>query len=188
MANTNGPFGFRPVRMVGSSAERSTEYSIASGLNTSIFTGDPVKMTGTGTDITVALGGDTTTIGVFAGCRYINDQGQPTWARYWPANATYTNAVALVWDDPNTVFECQVDTLNAADVSLLADWNDGAGSTATGMSGRSLVGSAGATTGKSARILRLTPIPDNAYGAYAKAEVLLIEHALRGVVAGVGGV
>jgi hypothetical protein len=30
--------------------------------------------------------------------------------------------------------------------------------------------------------------PDNEYGAYAKIEVVFAEHALKGVVAGVGGI
>lgn len=187
MANTNGPFGFRPVRLAGGGDVRTTEYSIASSLGTAIYLGDPVQMTGTGTNIAHAEGGNVDNIGVFAGCSYVNEQGRPTWSHYWPANSLFTKVVAYVWDDPNLIFEAQADTLAEGDIGALADWDDGTGSSLTGLSGRSLVASSTGTTGKSMRILRLTPIPDNAYGAYAKVEVMFVEHVLKGVVAGVGG-
>lgn len=187
MANTNGPFGFRPVRLLGGGDVRQTEYSVASAYGTKIFLGDVVQMTGTGTNIEVAAGGNVDNIGVFAGCSYVNEQGRPTWSHYWPANSLFTNVVAYVWDDPNIIFEVQCDTLAEGTVGQLADWDDGTGNTSTGVSGRSLVASSTAGTDKSMRILRLSPIPENAYGAYAKAEVMFVEHVLKGVVAGVGG-
>ena len=68
------------------------------------------------------------------------------------------------------------------------DYDDGAGTAFTGLSGREGVASVTGTTAKSLRIMRLVPRPDNAYGAYAKAEVMFAEHALKGVIAGVGGI
>lgn len=188
MSNTNGPRGLRPLRHLSGGAVRMNEYSIASGYNTNIFTGDPVEKTGTGKNIQVAAGGNVDNLGTFAGCRYVNAAGEQVFSQYWPANTVATNIVALVYDDPNIIFEVQCDTLNEADVGLLADWDDTAGSAATGQSGRSAVASTGATTGKSLHILGLVNRPDNEYGAYAKAEVIFAEHALRGVVSGVGGI
>jgi len=188
MANTNAPFGLRPVRLFNGGDIRSTEYSIASAYGTKIYLGDVVQMTGTGTNIEVAAGGNVDNIGVFAGCSYINEQGRPTWSHYWPASSSFTQVKAYVWDDPNIIFEAQADTLAEADIGLLADWDDGTGSTLTGLSGRSLAASSGATTGKSLRILRLAPTPGNAYGAYAKVEVMFQEHVLKGTVSGVGGI
>lgn len=188
MTNVNGPFGLRPHRHIGGGVIRNGVYSIASGYNASIFLGDPVVMTGTGRNVAVAAGGTTNSQGVFAGVRYNDAEGRVKFAKYWPANQVASKIEALVWDDPEIAFLIQCDVLNEADVGLLADWDDAAGSTVTGMSGRSLVASAGATTGKSLRIQKLADYPDNQYGAYAKAEVVFIEHALRGVVAGVGGV
>lgn len=188
MANTNAPQGLSPVRLFNGGDVRSTEYSIASDYATKIHLGDVVQMTGTGTNIAIAEAGNVDNIGVFAGCSYINEQGRPTWSHYWPASSSFTKVVAYVWDDPNLIFEIQTDTLAAADIGLLADWDSGTGTDLTGKSGLSLAASGGATTGKSLRILRLSPSPDNAYGAYAKAEVMFQEHVLKGTVSGVGGI
>lgn len=188
MANTNAPFGLRPVRLFNGGDIRSTEYSIASNYGTKIFLGDVVQMTGTGKNIEVAAGGNVDNLGVFAGCSYINEQGRPTWSHYWPASSSFTQVKALVWDDPNLIFEAQVDTLAEADIGQLIDWDDGTGNTLTGLSGRQLAATSLAATDKSLRIMRLSSYPDNAYGAYAKAEVMFIEHVLKGVVAGVGGI
>ena len=67
-------------------------------------------------------------------------------------------------------------------------WAAGTGSTTTGNSGAYASNSTKGTTNGQLRIERLVPRVDNAYGAYAKAEVSWAEHALKGVVAGVGGV
>jgi hypothetical protein len=188
MANTNGPFGFRPVRRLDGGGDiRTTEYSIASTYNTAIYTGDPVQMTGTGRNIELSEAGNVDNIGVFAGVRFVNAAGEQKFSKFWTAGTTGTDIVALVWDDPNIVFECQFDTLAAGDIGELTDWNAGTGSAATGQSG-AYCEAAGATSGESMRILRLVNRPDNEYGAYAKAEVCFIEHVLKGVIAGVGGV
>lgn len=188
MSNTHGPFGLRPARQQNGGVMPMTAYSIASGYDADIFIGDPVAMTGTGRNIAVAAGGTTNAVGVFAGVRYVDSEGRQKFSKKWPANLVATEIEALVWDSPETIFEGECDTLAEADIGLLADWDDGTGGAKTGLSGRSIVASTGATTGKSLRLLRLSPRPENSYGAYAKAEVLFIEHALRGVVAGVGGV
>jgi len=189
MANVNGPNGFKPVRLLGGGADiRTTEYSIASAYGTNIFFGDPVQMTGTGKNIALAEAGNVDNIGVFAGCRYVNSQGKQIFSKHWPASTTATNIVALVWDNPDIVFEAQTDTVAAADIGTLADWAAGTGSTATGMSGAYLAASTGGTTDKSMRILRLVNRADNEYGAYARVECMFIEHVLKGVVAGVGGI
>ena len=188
MANRDGANGLRPSRHLTGGVVRANEYSIASEYNTNIFTGDVVEMTGTGKNVAVAAGGNVDNVGVFAGCRYVNAQGEQKFSAYWPANTTATDIVALVYDDPNIVFSAQCDTLAEADVGLLTDWDDGAGSVVSGQSGRELAASLGATTGQALRILGLVPSPDNAYGAFAKVEVAFAEHVMKGVVAGVGGI
>lgn len=187
MANTNSPFGFRARRHMTGGMIRLSEYSIASAYSSNIFLGDPVEMTGTGKNIQLAAAANVDSIGVFAGCRYVDSQGNQKFSKYWPASTTATDIVAMVYDDPNIVFEMQVDTIAAADVGLLVDWNAGSGSTITGVSGAYADISSAAATDKSLRILGLVPRVDNAYGAYAKIEVVFAEHALKGVVAGVGG-
>ena len=188
MANVNGPFGLRPARHHSGGKIGANEYSIASGYATSIFTGDVVEMSGTGKNVEKAAAQNADNVGVFAGCRYVDAQGKQVFNQYWPASTTATEVVAFVYDDPNIVFEAQCDTLVEGDVGALADWAVGTGSIVTGDSGLYVVASSTGTTGKALRIMGLSDKADNAYGAYAKAEVMFAEHVMKGVVAGVGGV
>jgi hypothetical protein len=167
---------------------RANEYSIASAYGTSIYHGDVVEMTGTCKNVSKAAATNVDNIGVFAGCRYVNSAGQQIFSKYWPASTTATDIVAFVYDDPNILFSVQCDSLAEAAVGTLIDWNVGTGSTVTGYSGLYAVGSSTATADQSLRVMGLLQSPDNAYGAYAKAEVSFAEHALKGVVAGVGGI
>jgi hypothetical protein len=192
MANTNAPFGLSPVRKLGAACQSiaSNAYSIASGYNTAIKKGDPVKLTGTGTNIALADAGDTA-VGVFAGCKYVDNQNRMIYTDYWPASAVTfdgTDAECTVYDDPTTVFEIQCDTLAKADIGAHCDWVAGSGSTITQISGAYAAGSATATSGKGLRILRLSERLGNDYGAYAVAEVMFAEHTLLGVTSGAGGV
>ena len=187
MANENGPNGLRAVRHSTGGAIRLSEYAIASAYNTDIFTGDQVEMTGTGKIIAKAAAGNMDSIGVFAGCRYVDAQGRQVFSPMWPANQVATDIRAMVYDDPNIVFEAQVSTIAAADVGQLADWAAGTGNATTGISGGYIDGATFAASNATFRVLGLVPRVKNEYGAYAKIEVMFIEHALRGVVAGVGG-
>jgi hypothetical protein len=188
MANTNAPFGLRPVGHIAGGDVRLQEYSIASAYNTNIFQGDVVELTGTGTNVALAAAENVDNLGVFWGCRYVDSSGNQVFKNYWPADTVGTNIVALVYDDPMTMFECQTDTLAAADVGTLVDWNAGTGSTTTGVSGLYAVGSVTGTSGKGLRVKKLVPRPDNAYGAYAKAHVVFAEHIHLTGAAGAGGV
>ena len=189
MANRNGPMGLRPVRKLGGGDITNNGYDIAVDYTTAIYTGDVVEMTGTGKNIAVAASGNVDNIGVFAGCSYTDSDGSTKFSPYWPGVTGKTNVKAYVYDDPDIVFEVQGDSVAAADIGTLVDYTVGTGSTITGLSGlTATVNGATGTTGKSLRIMRLVDRPDNAYGAYAKIEVMIAEHALKGVVAGVGGV
>ena len=72
----------------------------------------------------------------------------------------------------------------------VADWNVGTGNTKSGQSGLVCRGVCAPAPRRAAvlKIMGLANRPDNAYGSYAKAEALLIEHVNRAVVAGVGGI
>lgn len=189
MSNVDSPFGLRAVRHMTGGCVRTNEYSIASAYNTNLFHGDVVQMTGTGKNIAIAAAGNADNIGVFKGCRYVNAQGEQKFSKHWPANQVATQIVAMVYDDPNIVYEAQCDTLAEGDVGALVDINAGTGSTVTGVSGvYADVGAGTATTGKSLRLIELKNSPDNAYGTYAKAFVVFAEHALSRVVSGVGGI
>lgn len=189
MANVNAPFGLRPIKVLGGGCPKpSGGYSIASGYAANLFYGMPVEMTGTGTNIQQAAAGNVDNIGVFGGCAYTDANGKRVHSELWPSGTVATNIEALVYDDPKIIYEAQCDTLAEADVGLLADWDGVTGSTTTRHSTASVAASGGATTGKSLRILRLVNRADNAYGAYAKAEVIFAEHALGTGAAGAGGV
>lgn len=189
MANTNAPRGFVPVRHLTGGQITLREFSIASGYNTALGAGDPVELTGTGTNIQLAASGNVDNLGVFAGVRYTNSSGQRVYSGYWPANTTGTNIVALVYADPMIVYTIQGDSVAAGDVGALADWTAGTPSATTQQSTTYLaVNGATGTTGKSVRILGLSPKPNNNYGAYAKLEVVFAEHALLTAAAGAGGV
>lgn len=189
MANTNAPFGFRPVKVLGGGCPKpSGGYSIASGYAANIFSGMPVERSGTGTNIVQAAAGNVDNIGIFYGCNYIDANGKVQYSQYWPTGTVATEIEAFVYDDPAIIFEVQCDTLAAADISLLADWNGVTGSTTSGRSTAVLAASTGATTGKGMHIMRLVTRPDNALGAYAVAEVKFAEHSFGTGVAGAGGV
>ena len=190
MSNNNAPYGLRPSRKLGGGCVANGGYEIASGQVGAMFQGDVVQMTGTGKGIEIAAAGVTNAIGVFAGCNFIDAEGRVTFKPYWPSGQTLeanTKCEALVYDDPGIIFRAQADTVAAADVGALADWVAGTGNPKTGRSGTQVEASATATTGKSLRIYGLLPEVGNEYGAYAEVEVMFAEHALTGVVSGVGG-
>jgi len=187
MANSDAPNGFRPTKSADGEPRNNvySRYTIASGYGTSIFSGDPVKSTGTGASngavgIQVAAAGDTVR-GVFAGVNYIDAQGRPIFSKYWPASTVATQIEALVYDDPEMIFEVQASTSVAAtDLSNKADFvNDGSGSTVYGTSTYELDSSSIGGGGKDGLlIMGLVSTPDNAFGTNAKLYVRFNQHEL----------
>lgn len=113
MASTFSPYGFKPIGITTAAAynQKTRQFPIASGYNTSIFNGDLVSPL---TDGTIARNNDTTTVttpgilGVFMGCSYTNPSTlQRIFAQYWPANTVASDAVAYVFDDPEGIFQVQ---------------------------------------------------------------------------------
>lgn len=180
MANTNAPYGFRPIRHLAGGVIRNSRRRIASAYNTAIYMGDPVKLLGTGY-INLAAAGDRI-LGIFAGCNYVQSNGDVKWSPYWPASTATLGSAdveALVWDDPNIVFQVQsgVTSPALADIGALADHVAGTGSAVTGQSGAYLSGTVGTGTA-SFRILDFVNKPDNEIGQYADIEVQLFESEL----------
>jgi hypothetical protein len=190
MANVDAKFGLRPVRTLGSENVNQNVFSIATDYATAIYTGDVVEMTGTGKNVTKAAATNVDNIGVFVGCSYTDANGKPTFSPYWPGVSDgKANIKAFVVSDPETIFEVQADGCVEGEIGVLVDWNVGTGSALTGLSGLyAVVSGTSATTGGSLRVLGLVDRPDNAYGAYAKIEVMFAEHVLGRVVSGVGGI
>lgn len=179
MANVSGPYGLRPSRHQTGGCNRNSTYTIASAYNTNIFYGDPVKLAGTLNNraVELAAAGDIA-CGVFAGCSYVDAQGTPRWSKYWPADTVATDVVAYVYDDPDMLFTIEASTaITAASIGQYADWDDTAGSAATGISGQSLDTPAATFTG--VKLMGVVPSPDNELGQYAKVEVMFAEHEYK---------
>lgn len=132
---TNAPFGLKPLNSTAQTERLSTYYIPASAdgattYNANIFTGDLVVFNktnasaGSGMNMIQvyvtnpdANGAGSSTadpvLGVFAGCKYTNAQGTRVESGYWPASTQVmpgSKIEALVYDDPNTIFEVQVST------------------------------------------------------------------------------
>lgn len=189
VANPNAPFGLRVVRHRSGGTVRLSEYAIADQYGTNLFLGDPVLVTGTGTNIGIAAAGTSNKItGVFAGCEYQNALGDTIWSKYWPTGTVTLNAKGakcFVIDDPDVMFEVMFDTLAAADVRALANLVAGAGNTKTGLSGWTAAHPPGAGENQ-VKIMALPlsevnpgSVPNN-YGAFAVAQILIGQHELVG--------
>lgn len=192
MANTDRPFGLRPVSYLNGSPWNGqvNMYLVPSSDATAIYVGDPVKSGGTagaagvvvnGIDvegmptIAVAAAGNTLR-GVVVG--FLPKQSDLTVLH----REASTNRIALVVDDPNVVFEVQEDSGGAAtaavDVGENADILYTAGSSTTGQSAVELDSSTHVTTSAQLRILGFVKRPDNAIGTNAKLLVKINEHEL----------
>lgn len=170
MTALSAPFGVRPVSHP-SGTLRQTEYlnGVASGYDTDIFTGTPVKYDTSGNLVVTAAGADTT-VGVFAGCEF-SSNGRYFVLPYWPADQTYDAfgpARFYLNDDKGILYEAQADgpvvqTQVGEGINLAAPPSP-AGSVFTGASFQQLDN---ATTGATPAtfILRgLAPYEDNAWG------------------------
>lgn len=152
MATTAAPYGLRPVKRADGLpyAGATSQYLIdPAGEATNLFYGQVVIIgadgfialaTGTGADLTSNSISGTTgvgAIGVFVGCEYTNDMGQTVQAQYYPSGAL--NGKAYVVDDPNVLFQAQLDgagaqTIIGANTFFAAAQTSSTGSTATGNS------------------------------------------------------
>jgi hypothetical protein len=189
--NVDSAFGLVPHRHITGGEIRSNAYPIASGYAANIFRGDPVILAADGS-LTIAAALSTAIVGVFAGVKYTDALGNITYSGFWPANTVATNIEAMVYDDPDIAFKVQTDATGAVEVDkgALCSLEIVAGDPKTGQSKTNLDVSAGlAATGKQMRILRL--IDNGGYnepGPFSQVEAIFATHAIKGVVAGVGGV
>jgi hypothetical protein len=124
------PYGLKPINLIGGQvfAGSTREYAIPYGYATSIFYGDIVGLTrGNVQRLTVETGTLGTVTGVFLGCSYTNPTTkQKQFAQYWPAGTTAGDAVAIVCDDPDTVFKavvCSATTVVASGARALIGQN-----------------------------------------------------------------
>ena len=180
MANLDAPAGAKPFRHLSGGMIRASEYKIASGTSSDIFTGDFVKLLSTGY-IDVASAGNRI-LGVFAGVKYTASDGEVVYKKYFPTGTTTlasADVTAYVYDDPNITYRIQsAGSADFADIGNLADHVAGSGSTTTGQSGHEVSGTTGTGTA-GLRILSLIDDPDNSAGTNGELEVVIYEHELN---------
>jgi len=106
------PYGLKPINLIGGQvfAGSTREYAIPYGYATDIFYGDIVGLSrGNIARLSVSTGTLGTVTGVFLGCSYTNPTTkQRQFAQYWPGGTTAGDAVAIVCDDPDTVFKAVI--------------------------------------------------------------------------------
>ncbi len=156
MATTAAPYGLRPIRRSDGMpyAGSTNQYLIdPAGEGTNLFYGQAVIIgadgyialaTGTGADLTSNSISGTSgvgAIGVFVGCEYVNSSGQRVQAQYYPSgtNSDSTAIKAYVIDDPNVLFQAQLDgagaqTIIGTNTFFAAAQSTSTGSTSTGNS------------------------------------------------------
>ena len=182
MATTANPYGLRPVRRADGLpyAGATTQYLIdPAGEDTNIFNGQVVIIgadgyialsTATGEDIaTNNLGGSGVgAVGVFMGCEYVNAQGQLIHSQYYPANtaAAANSAIkAYVVDDPNVLFQAQLDgagaqTIIGTNTFFPTGQTGSTGSTSTGNSTSALDASVKTTEAAFRIVSHVSPASD----------------------------
>jgi len=179
----SAPYGLQPVNLIGGQvfAGSTRNVKVQYGYATNIFYGDFVSITrGFATRLAVTDGGTAATgavgygqIGIFLGCSYTNPlTKQKTFSQYWPASTLAGDAVAIVTDDPDTIFKAAVVTTqggttigaaSSAMIGLNMTISNLAGSTASGNSSNGILASSAATTAAlPVRIIDV--VPDTAIG------------------------
>jgi len=191
----NGPFGLLPTRTLGSATwnGQSSSYFIDVTAG-NLFVGDPVKAMANGA-IQPAAAGDVA-LGVFVGCRYIVSNAtvnDPQWYSFW-LNGTSLRAntvpIALVVDDPSTIFAAQVNAAgNLVQTNMFntINWAASAGNQLLGQSQYTLdFATLGTAANLNFKMLTLQPSPNNAPNQpFNVAEGIINNHFIRPGAVGV---
>jgi hypothetical protein len=147
----SAPYGLKPINLIGGQvfAGSTREYSIPYDYTTAIFYGDFVSLTrGQINRKSVTSAGAGGLVGIFLGCSYTNPvTKQKTFSQYWPGSLAAGDAVAIVCDDPDTVFKgvvCSSGTTVGSGSMALIGQNlqmlNNTGSTNTGNSANAIAG------------------------------------------------
>ena len=162
----SAPYGLKPVNLIGGQvfAGSTRNVQIQYGYATNIFYGDFVALTrGFATRLAVTDGGSAATgapgygqVGIFLGCSYTDPvTKQKRFSQYWPASTLAGDAVAIVTDDPDTIFKAAVVTTQGgttigsasrAMIGLNMTVSNLAGNINTGNSSNGILASSAATT------------------------------------------
>ena len=126
----SAPYGLKPINLIGGQvfAGSTREYAIPYGYATNIFYGDLVGLSrGNIERLTVSTGTLGTVTGVFLGCSYTNPTTkQKTFSQYYPASTLAGDIMAVVCDDPDTVFKaavCSATTVMASGAQAMVGQN-----------------------------------------------------------------
>lgn len=109
----SAPYGLLPINLIGGQvfAGSTRSLPIIYGESTSIYYGDFVKVV-RGTvqrQAVTTAGGAAGMVGIFLGCSFTNPvTKQKTFSQYWPGGTLAGDAVAIVCDDPDTVFKAAI--------------------------------------------------------------------------------
>ena len=174
----NAPYGLKPINLIGGQvfAGSTREYDIPYGYSTNIFYGDIIGLSrGNVQRLSVSTGTLGTVTGVFLGCSYTNPlTKQKQFAQYWPASTLAGDAVAIVCDDPDTVFKavvCSATTVVASGARAMIGQNlamiNNTGNVNTGNSANALLAPSATpatTDALPVRVLGLVPDTEVALG------------------------
>jgi len=148
----DAPYGLKPINLIGGQvfAGSTRNLPIQYGYATGIYYGDVVGLVrGFATRLAVTDGSTNPKgapgsgmVGVFLGCSFTDPTTkQKRFSQYWPASTLAGDAVAIVCDDPDTVFKavvCSSGTTVASGSFAMVGQNyqsiDNAGSANTGNS------------------------------------------------------
>ena len=171
----SAPYGLLPINLIGGQvfAGSTRNIPIIYGESTSIYYGDFVKVL-RGTvqrQAVTTAGGAAGMVGIFLGCSFTNPvTKQKQFSQYWPGGTLAGDAVAIVCDDPDTVFKAAIVSATGsttvtscapAMVGQNLQASDLAGSSNTGNSSNGLIIPAATTS--SAYVARVMSIvPDTA--------------------------
>lgn len=156
----DAPYGLKPLNLIGGQVFAGSTRNIPIQYNygTNIFYGDVVGMVrGFATRLVTTTGAGVTTggpgsgmVGVFLGCSFTDPvTKQKRFSQFWPANTLAGDAVAVVCDDPDTVFKAVVcssgQTIASASLAMVGQnyqGIDNTGNVNTGNSANALLYSA----------------------------------------------
>ena len=202
MPNVNKPSGLSPVKYLNGADwdGRVNIYSIAAANTNAFYVGDPVVPSGDADTlgimgVTVLTPGTGPIVGVIAAIG-VNPDGGPyidpnnLSRTFRPSGAASSVYYVAVCDDPNVIYECQeVGTgtaFTSAEVGLNCNLVLAAPATGAVYSGAQLNNATEATTSSlDVKLLGLARKAGNAFGAYAKWNVLINNHAYRAGITGV---
>ena len=175
----SAPYGLKPVNLIGgqvfagSTRSLPIQYSYA----TNIFYGDFVVLSrGFITRASVSTGtGVNQVTGIFLGCSYTNPlTKQKTFSQYWPASTLAGDCLAVVCDDPDTVFKAVVTssgTTLASGALALVGTNlsmvNNTGSTTTGNSANAVLAPSATPVTTILPIRCVGLVPDTSYSGTA---------------------